>query len=249
MGHGLMMVCKHLCISYGAHVVLDHLDLVVPKGALTVLIGPNGSGKSSLLRCLSGLQKPHSGTVFLDTYNLSKLDLALRARHIAYLEQERSLAWDLSVIEVVALGIVGDRNLCQTHIEDAIEAVGLTDKAETQVSRLSGGERARVHLARLWASSAQTWILDEPLNGLDPVWQRRALAYLQAKAASGHTIILSLHDLDLAAQFADCLTLIDHGRVVAQGKPDDVLTEANLSRVFSLKARMHDARLWVESTL
>ncbi|OYW82785.1 MAG: hypothetical protein B7Z26_02330 [Asticcacaulis sp. 32-58-5] len=166
-----------------------------------------------------------------------------RARLLAYLPQERTIAWDLKAIEIVALGCVGlSADVVRQHARAQLEVMGLSNEAETRVFSLSGGQRARVLLARLLASDAKTACLDEPLTALDPAWQRRALAVLKSRAAQGGTIVVSLHDITLAAQFADDLWVMDQGRLVAQGKPEAALSDKVLRQVFNITGTFTEDR-------
>jgi iron complex transport system ATP-binding protein len=238
-----MLEVKNLSLRLKDADILKDVSFSLPAGVLSVVIGPNGAGKSSLLKALMGLIKPASGQMQWGETDLMPLSPASRAAHMAYLPQERTIAWDLSAIEVAALGALNEpAAYARTRAMAALTTVGMDNLADAPVSRLSGGQRARVLLARLMVSDAPLWLLDEPLSALDPAWQRRVLTQLKARGSC----LISLHDLDLAARFADHLILMHQGHVVAEGAAAVVLTQHNLAMVFELEGRFETDRLTIK---
>ena len=219
---------------------LRGVDLQVRPGEFVGLIGPNGSGKTSLLRCAYRFSQPESGEVRLDHHNVWKQSSRWCAKRIAVVLQEFPDAFGLTVEEVVAMGrtphkglfdgdTLEDRNLAT----QALKSVGLDGFEDHAFATLSGGEKQRVILARALTQQPQLLILDEPTNHLDPRYQ---LELLQLVKRLQIGTLASIHDLNLAAAFCDRLYLINHGRIVASGTPQEVLTVELLRDVFGVEA-------------
>jgi iron complex transport system ATP-binding protein len=215
--------------------VLDGASLVARSGEVTGVIGPNGAGKTTLLRAALGLQPLDGGEAQLSGRRLADLSEAERAALAGYLPQERKVAWNLSALSVVSLGVPGEppRLACEIAGE-MLERVGLTRLADRGVLDMSGGERARVLLARLLATRAPLLMADEPAAGLDPDAQLLILDILREEARRGAAVVLTLHDLTLAARFCDRVTALKDGRVVAEGRPEQALSPEALRQVFGL---------------
>lgn len=234
-----MIRTSHLKVDYGAFTALNGIDLNLPKDKLTVLIGPNGAGKTSLIKAMAGLIDPSFGEVFVDQADLKTLMPQERAKHISYLAQERTIAWDLKAVEIAALGGVTMTPEKARHTAfQNLMALGLQEVAERTVFSLSGGQRSRVLLARALTSDAYTYLMDEPLIALDPAWQRQALSLLKTRANLGASVCLSLHDLHLAAQFADHILVMHQGRIVVSGCPTEVFKPEILREVFQLDGHL-----------
>jgi iron complex transport system ATP-binding protein len=232
-----------LSVRLGRRPVLSEVTLALEPGGLTVVVGPNGAGKTTLLKALAGLLASESGGVAWGGTPLSRLRAADRARAIAYLPQGGTVAWPLPVADVVALGRLphGERpdalsGAGRAAVAESIEAVGLRGLETRAATELSGGERARALLARALATRAPVLLADEPVAALDPRHQLMVLDVLKARARAGAVVIAVMHDLALAARFADDVVLLREGRIEARGRPVEVFTEARLASSFGIEA-------------
>ncbi len=228
--------------TLGGRTVLDRVSLSVAVGELVAVVGPNGAGKSSAIRALAGLLPLTGGQARLDGADVAGLSPRSRAERAAYLPQERRIAWNLPAVEVAALGapfLTAADGLARARSAlDAVEAGHLADRG---VAEMSGGERARVLLARALATGATALLADEPTAGLDPEAQLMVLERLKARASAGQAVLVSLHDLALAARFASRVVVLDAGRVARDAAPLEALTPEVMARVFGLAGR------WIES--
>jgi iron complex transport system ATP-binding protein len=236
---------RSLAVVLGARRVLQGIDLSLEPGCLTVLIGPNGAGKTTLLRAMAGLVRPSAGEVALNGAAVARMRGAERARAIAYLPQGGGVAWPLPVASVVALGRLphGEKpdhlpTEGRTAVNVALRSVGLEGFENRPATSLSGGERARMLLARALATQAPVLLADEPVAALDPRHQLIVLEVLKAHARAGATVVAILHDLNLAARFADRIVLLDQGKIEASGSPEAVMTEARLASSFGIRAKI-----------
>jgi ABC-type cobalamin/Fe3+-siderophores transport system ATPase subunit len=219
---------------------LDGVDLAVPRGALYAVIGPNGSGKSTLLRLLLGVLRADAGAVGYDGRAIGEWSRRELARRVGVVPQVEELAFPLSVRELVAMGrypYLGPwRHTGPTDreaVEEAMARCDVLDMADRPVDSLSGGERQRARLARALAQRPDTLVLDEPSAALDIRHEMEIFERLRRLADdAGVTVLLVTHHLNLAARYAPRLLLLDRGRLAAEGTPDDVLTEANVRRVY-----------------
>jgi len=226
----------------GAATVLDGVSLSVRAGEMVALCGPNGAGKSSAVRAALGLMPLHGGAAKLGGEDVDRLSERERGARAAYLPQERHIAWNLPAIEVAALGapfLSGADALDRAR--KALDEVGAGHLAERGVAEMSGGERARVLLARALVVQAPLLLADEPIAGLDPDAQLLVLERLRARADAGGGVLVSLHDLTLAARVADRVIVLNAGRVVADGSPIEALSPAVLRSAFHLDG------IWVEA--
>lgn len=231
-------------IENGAELVSD-ASFTLKAGEFVALLGPNGAGKTSLLRASLGLIKPDSGAAFLKGADVQTLSPAERARQMAYLPQTRPLAWPNRVKDIVALGrfaygaapgqLSGPD---QVAIQSAIAACGLEDLVGRSAETLSGGELARVHIARAFAPEAPLLIADEPVAALDPRQQFRVLDLIKDQVAKGAGALVVLHDIGLAAKYADRLIWMKGGKILADGPTEDTLSRALLADVFNVRAEI-----------
>jgi iron complex transport system ATP-binding protein len=225
--------------------VLRGIDLEARPGEVTAVIGPNGAGKSTLLRVLCGLLPPTGGRVLLDSLPLAHWSRTDLARRLAYVPQDRTVHWALTVRNVVALGrlpfqIVGGAPNADdaAAIEAALADMDVTALQERPVTEISGGELARVLVARALAQRPAVLVADEPAAGLDPAHQLSLFAHFRRIAVKGCNVIVALHDLSLAARFCHKVVLLRAGVVIAAGEPEKVLTSEHLATAYGVDARL-----------
>lgn len=224
---------------------LERVDLQLRAGELIGLIGPNGAGKSSLLKTMAGLQKIVHGSVLLQGQNISDYDLSKRAKTLGYLEQNGDIHWPLQVKRLVELGRVpylpgwaGLDEQDQHQVDAALRQTDTWRLRERIATTLSGGERCRVLLARVLAGEPDIVLADEPIAALDPAHQLMVMNSFRQFVDAGGAAIIALHDLSIAARYCDQLALLQGGRLVIKGTPDEVLTEARLASVYGIKAAL-----------
>lgn len=232
----------HIHASLGGTRVIRNVSLKVRDSVFIGLIGPNGAGKTTLVRAIAALI-PHQGTIELNGQAIAAMEPRARARAIAYLAQGAGSHWPLEVSRLVALGrlphLAPFRRPAPDDEAAIARAMHLADVGNFRgrdVLTLSGGERARVLLARALAVEAPLLLVDEPVASLDPYHQLGIMEVLRTYASAGRTVIAVLHDLSLAARYCDRLVLLDEGVVKADGRPDEVLTPANLEAVYRIRA-------------
>lgn len=212
---------------------LHAIDFTVEQGEILGIIGPNGSGKSTLLHSLAGLL-PHQGDCLFRGLSIPQLPATQRAQWIGLLPQSCDSAWSLSVEDIVSLGRLPWNDDDATAIHHAMQQTGILDFRQRKIDQLSGGEQARVWLARVLAGCPQLLIADEPIASLDLYYQRSIMDSLRQYADHGHTVVLAIHDFSLAARYCDRLCLLQQGRLYRWGTPAEVLTQAALSHVFGI---------------
>lgn len=237
------LTLEALEVRLGERSVVRGIDAEFTPGSLIGVIGPNGAGKSTLIRAMLGLIPAHRGRVMLDGKPVAELPRREVARTVAYLPQGQTLHWPLSVERLVALGRlphlaplsrISDGDLA--IVEDAMVRADVAHLRGRSAIELSGGERARVLLARALAVGAPGLIADEPLASLDPGHQIEVMELLAQEAANGALVIAVLHDLTMAARYCDRILLLDGGDLAADGPPLDVLTPERLRDVYGISA-------------
>ena len=221
--------------------ILDSVTLSLGPGVVLGVVGPNGAGKTTLLRAALGLRSA-TGEVRLNGQFLSDLGPAQRVGRIGYLPQERRVAWNMSALDVAALGVVDLAPEAARQVAQAcLTEMEVGDLSERGVLDMSGGERARVLMARLLATRASLILADEPAAGLDPEAQFLAMACLRQRAATGASVIVTLHDLTLAARACDRLAVLHHGRLRALAPPTEALSAQILAEVFGLEGSLFES--------
>lgn len=232
-------------VELGGAQVLDGVDLDVREGELLALVGPNGAGKSTLLAVLAGDVKPNRGVVELggrDIHSIPALELA-RLRSV--LTQENAVSFSFLVREVVEMGRspwarTAEADDDESAIADAVRATDIEALTERHYSSLSGGEKARASLARALAQSARTVLLDEPTAALDLRHQEDVMRNARRLAEAGAAVVVVLHDLSLAAAWADRVALLADGSLAAVGSPSEVFTAERVSAVYELEVEIID---------
>lgn len=244
-----MLAAQRLGVTLSGRTVLHDVSLSLPSKQLVALVGPNGAGKTTLLRALAGLV-PSTGTIEGGGDHLSSLSLRERAKRFGYLPQGHLVHWPLPAKDVVALGRYphGATDPARLSPRDeqavlrAMQATNVVEFSERPVTELSGGERSRVALARVLAVEAPILLADEPTASLDPRYQIDVMSNLRSAANAGALVVVVTHDLGLAARFADTVLVLSGGRLVAQGRPAEALSEQVMSDVFRISAYRTDYR-------
>jgi len=228
--------------------ILDHLSIDLQPGELIALLGPNGAGKSSLLAIAAGLGSGHKGEIFLGNELLYNLSASERSQRIGFLPQRAEIAWPLDVITFVGLGrlpyqgrFTSQRSVADHNaITAALKETGVETMRDRSVDSLSGGELSRVLLARVLAGEPEWLMLDEPMTGLDPGHQFELCDLLRKLTSDGKGIIVTLHDLSLAAHLADRVVLLKNGKLIADGTPREVLTASRIHEVYGVACDVQD---------
>ncbi len=237
------LLIKNITLSINGFSILQNVSATVQPGEVVGLIGPNGAGKSSLLKSILGLVKFKSGIIEVDGHDLADLRSKDRAKMMAYTAQGAPVHWPLNVERVVALGRIphlspwqklGD--IDKTEIKKALDITHCHHLKDRSVTTLSGGERARVLLARTIATGAPYILADEPVASLDPFHQLQVMEILKRHARLRGAVLVVLHDLGLAARYCDRLILLHEGRLINQDTPDHILNAQNMANVFRVAA-------------
>ncbi|MFB6290430.1 MAG: heme ABC transporter ATP-binding protein [Candidatus Bipolaricaulia bacterium] len=236
--------------SYNGNSVLKGLSLPVREGEFLGVVGPNGSGKTTLLKNIGGVLEPDSGTVFLDGKEVPRIPIKEIATKIAALQQETTVGFDFTVREVVEMGRFPHLDRFEQHsdgdlraVDKAIEVTDLRDFTDRYVTQLSGGEKQRVFLALALAQEPELLLLDEPTASLDINYQIKIMETVRSLKVEGLTVVAAIHDLNLAAQYADRVALLDEGRVRMLGEPREVLTKDNISEVFGVEVEIEESEV------
>lgn len=236
----MSLIAKHLSYAYGTSPVINDVDIEIKPEEVNVVIGPNGAGKSSLLKLLSAELKADSGTIFLNQKSLNKWTRRDLARVRTIFHQNESLSFAFTVMEVVLFGRTPHKTSQAVNLEISLAALKALDALQFKdrlYTELSGGEKQRVQLARCFA---QIWdsrhacylLLDEPVSALDIAHQKILMHRVKKFSEQNVGVVLALHDLNLAAQYADQILLMNKGCVVSKGSPQQVLTAANIESVY-----------------
>ena len=242
-----MLRAEDVSVELASTPIVEHATLELRRGELTLLVGPNGAGKTTLMRALAGLL-PAQGNIELAGRPLASYSARDRARQIAYLPQGHVFHWPMSVAAVVALGrhphadaFAPLADADRSAVGRALAATAVEPWASRAVTTLSGGERARVALARALATQAPILLADEPTMSLDPRHQLIVMELLARAAHDGGAVLAIVHDLALAARFGDRVIMMERGRLVADGAARDVLTPERIADVFAVEATITDS--------
>ncbi|QSH41833.1 ABC transporter ATP-binding protein [Lentisphaerota bacterium ZTH] len=238
---------SNLTVGYdGGPPVLNGVDLGIKSGKVVTLIGPNGSGKSTMLKVIARTLRPYSGTVYIDDKNVHSFNTRKLARMMSVLPQSNSAPEDITVEELVEYGRFPYRRLLQgfspadvESVDRALQLTGLETMRKRAVSALSGGERQRAWIALNLAQKPKVMLLDEPTTYLDVCHQFDIIDLIRRMNLQlGITIVMVLHDLNLAARYSDEIVVMKDGAIFSQGRPGDVIKEEMLREVFNIKAHL-----------
>jgi iron complex transport system ATP-binding protein len=234
-----------LSVRLGDTQVLDNIDLSLRRGEVTVIVGPNGAGKSTLLSVLAGLRTPDAGVARLGGSDIMAMPSQKRAQQIGFLPQLNEVAWAIDAQTLVCLGRIpftglgGESALDRAAVARAMTAASIQGLKDRVVNTLSGGERGRVLIARALAGEPDWLLADEPMTGLDIAHQLDVAQLFQTLAhRDGRGMVVTLHDLTLAARIADRVVVLSNGRIVADGAPGAALTPAVFEQVYGVTARL-----------
>lgn len=238
-----MLTLHNVSAARGGRPVLHDIDLTIRAGEVLGIVGPNGAGKSTLMRAAAGLTPPTAGTATFDGEAITAWRRTELARRIAYLPQNADCHWPMTVTRVVALGRLphltpwqGPTAADAQAIDRAMAMAQVAGLSGRRIDKLSGGEKARVFLARALAGDPALLLADEPVSDLDPYHRLDVMSHLRRLADDGMAVAVVLHDLSLAMRHCDRLALIDEGRIVADGPPDATLSPDRLAEVFRITA-------------
>ncbi len=234
------VVVSRLEAAYGSRIALRGVSGTFPSGAVTFVLGPNGSGKSTLLRAVGGGMS-FSGSIRIGNSDLASLPARRRGRLLGVVTQSPPPSFPFSVREVVEMGRLPHRRFLRGMSDDdeaavrrAIDAMELADLSPRSLPTLSGGERQRAMIAQVVAQETDILLLDEPSSALDPRHTIRLFRLLGAAAAEGRTVVVSVHDINLAAEFGDRVWILKDGALVAEGAVEETLTKEILSEVYDV---------------
>ncbi|WP_109858935.1 ABC transporter ATP-binding protein [Aggregatibacter segnis] len=234
-----MIKIENLSQPYG----LKDINCTIPTGKLVGIMGANGAGKSTLLKTIAGILPIKSGEIWFDNHKLTTMTAEQKSQQLAYLAQNTEIHWDLSVYDVIALGLLNPLNRPkeQEKVQSISETFSVSHLLEKSFRQLSGGEKARVQLARCCIKNAPLLLADEPISALDPFYQIDMMEQLKSLTPS-HTCVVAIHHLSLAYKFCDEVILLNQGQIIANGKTPSVLTAENLANAFSIEAEIDEAK-------
>lgn len=235
-----MIELKSVCCGYGEKDILHDITLSIPPNSITAIIGPNGCGKSTLLRTICGLQKVSSGEIVLNAQSQTLYSQNSLARTVSFLPQNRT-ASNIRVDTLVLHGRFPYMGYPRHYREedrkaarDAMEWVGISHLRDRLVSTLSGGEQQKVYIAMLLAQGTPIVLMDEPTTYLDISHKFDVIRLVQEMKCSGKTVVMVLHDLDLALKYADQIVLMDHGRIRISGTPEQIFHSGEMEAIFGI---------------
>ena len=218
---------------------LNDINCALPSGKLIGIMGANGAGKSTLLKTIADILPPKQGEIWFDDQPLSKMNAIEKSQQIAYLAQNTQIHWDLSVYDVIALGLAAPlpKEKERSKIQAFSKKFAVTHLLDKPFQQLSGGEKARVQLARCCIKESPVLLVDEPIAPLDPYYQIDMMEQLKSLTPQ-HTCIVAIHHLSLAYQFCDEIILLEQGKLLAVGETKAVLNSENLAKAFHIRAEI-----------
>ena len=234
-----MIKIENLSQPYG----LKDIHCTIPTGKLVGIMGANGAGKSTLLKTIAGILPIDKGEIWFDNHKLTTMTAEQKSQQLAYLAQNTEIHWDLSVYDVIALGLPNPLNRAkeQEKVRSISETFSISHLLEKSFRQLSGGEKARVQLARCCIKNAPLLLADEPIAALDPFYQIDMMEQLKSLTPS-HTCVVAIHHLSLAYKFCDEVILLNQGEIIANGETPKVLTAENLAKAFGIQAEIDEAK-------
>ena len=229
-----MIRIENLSQPYG----LNNINYTLPKGKLIGIMGANGAGKSTLLKTIAGILPIAKGEIYFENSPLSKMSTAEKSQQLAYLAQDTNIHWDLSVYDVIALGLNSPLSSAKerSKITEISQKFSIEHLLNKSFQKLSGGEKARVQLARCCIKNAPLLLADEPIAPLDPYYQIDMMEQLKSLTPQ-HTCVVAIHHLSLAYKYCDEVILLDKGKIIATGKTQAVLNSANLAKAFDISVK------------
>jgi len=237
---------KELTLSYGDSIIIEEMDLLIPKGEITVFIGGNGCGKSTLLRSIARLLKPKTGAVYLEGTAIAKMSTKDIAKQMAILPQSSVAPEGLTVLQLVKQGRYPHQTWLkqwteedEEKVNEALKATGIEDLKDREVDSLSGGQRQRAWIAMTLAQNTEIILLDEPTTYLDMAHQIEILDLLfELNEKENRTIVMVLHDLNLACRYAHNVVAIKNKEIFAQGKPENIIDRILVEKVFGMECEV-----------
>lgn len=234
-----MIKIENLSQPYG----LKGIHCTIPTGKLVGIMGANGAGKSTLLKTIAGILPITSGEIWFDDNRLTTMNAVQKSQQLAYLAQNTEIHWDLSVYDVIALGLPNPLHRAkeQEKVRSISETFSVSHLLEKSFRQLSGGEKARVQLARCCIKNAPLLLADEPIAALDPFYQIDMMEQLKSLTPS-HTCVVAVHHLSLAYKFCDEIILLNQGKIIASGETIGVLTAENLANAFGIRVEIDEVK-------
>jgi len=240
-----MIDIKNLTFSYGDRNVLNDISFRVENGEILGILGPNGSGKTTLINVINGYLKKDGGEILIKNKKIEKYSRKELARIMGVVPQDMIPAFDFTVYDIVSMGRyphlgiidpISDRD--EMLIFEALKKTGLYELKDKSIREISGGERQRVFIARAIAQDPEIILLDEPTSNLDIRFQIEILEIIEKMREEGKTVLMSMHDVNLAIRYCTKLALISEGRIYAIGEPDDVISEESIEKVYGISGRI-----------
>ena len=232
-----MVKLEHVTLPYG----LSDINCHIPQGKLIGIMGANGAGKSTLLKSIAGILPLTSGEIWLGNCKLSDMTAKQKSERLAYFAQNTQIHWDLSVYDVIALGLTIPTKDEAEKVRSVSEQFSISHLLEKPFQQLSGGEKARVQLARCCIKQAPLLLADEPIASLDPYYQIDMMEQLKSLTPQ-RTCIVAIHHLDLAYRFCDEIILLEKGKILAGGETQGVLNVENLAMAFGVRAKLDQVK-------